>query len=147
MTKIKFSRGLMTAVIVGVFGLGYLCGSITQHQAEAQIGGLLEKAAFPQYANDPTPNLAKDMQTGIPFSGGPWILKSFTLGLSAERSLADGRTVRIGNAAQTLHPVAGQGLNLGMRDAFELVRSLAKQRDIDAVLRRLEWQRAPDRWS
>ncbi len=44
MTKIKFSRGLMTAVIVGVFGLGYLCGSITQHQAEAQIGGLLEKA-------------------------------------------------------------------------------------------------------
>jgi 2-octaprenyl-6-methoxyphenol hydroxylase len=55
--------------------------------------------------------------------------------------------VRIGNAAQTLHPVAGQGLNLGMRDAFELVRSLARQRDVDAVLRRLEWQRAPDRWA
>ena len=55
--------------------------------------------------------------------------------------------MRIGNAAQTLHPVAGQGLNLGMRDAFELVRSLARNRDVDAVLRRLEWQRAPDRWS
>ena len=52
-------------------------------------------------------------------------LKSFPLGLSAERTLTDGRTVRIGNAAQTLHPVAGQGMNLGMRDAFELVRSLA----------------------
>lgn len=74
-------------------------------------------------------------------------LKSFPLGLSAERSLTDGRTVRIGNAAQTLHPVAGQGLNLGMRDAFELVRSLARSRDVDAVLRRLEWQRAPDRWA
>ena len=74
-------------------------------------------------------------------------LKSFPLGMSAERTLADGRTVRIGNAAQTLHPVAGQGLNLGMRDAFELVRSLARQRDVDAVLRRLEWQRAPDRWA
>jgi len=74
-------------------------------------------------------------------------LKAFPLGLSAERTLTDGRTVRIGNAAQTLHPVAGQGLNLGMRDAFELVRSLAKQRDVDAVLRRLEWQRAPDRWA
>jgi len=73
-------------------------------------------------------------------------LKAFPLGLSAERTLTDGRTVRIGNAAQTLHPVAGQGLNLGMRDAFELVRSLAQQRDVDAVLRRLEWQRAPDRW-
>ena len=74
-------------------------------------------------------------------------LKSFPLGLSAERTLTDGRTVRIGNAAQTLHPVAGQGLNLGMRDAFELVRALARERDVDAVLRRLEWQRAPDRWA
>ena len=74
-------------------------------------------------------------------------LKAFPLGLSAERTLSDGRTVRIGNAAQTLHPVAGQGFNLGMRDAFELVRSLARQRDVDAVLRRLEWQRAPDRWA
>ncbi|MEP7303054.1 MAG: FAD-dependent monooxygenase [Caldimonas sp.] len=74
-------------------------------------------------------------------------LKEFPLGLSAERTLTDGRTVRIGNAAQTLHPVAGQGLNLGMRDAFELVRSLARSRDVDAVLRKLEWQRAPDRWA
>ena len=74
-------------------------------------------------------------------------LKSFPLGLIAERTLTDGRTVRIGNAAQTLHPVAGQGLNLGMRDAFELVRSLARERDVDAVLRKLEWQRAPDRWA
>jgi 2-octaprenyl-6-methoxyphenol hydroxylase len=55
--------------------------------------------------------------------------------------------VRIGNAAQTLHPVAGQGLNLGLRDAFELVRSLAGSADVDAVLRRLEWKRAPDRWA
>ena len=74
-------------------------------------------------------------------------LKSFPLGLSAESTLTDGRTVRIGNAAQTLHPVAGQGLNLGMRDAFELVRKLARSGDVDAVLRRLEWQRAPDRWA
>ena len=74
-------------------------------------------------------------------------LKHFALGLNAERTLVEGRTVRIGNAAQTLHPVAGQGLNLGLRDAFELVRSLGANRDVDAVLRRLEWSRAPDRWS
>ena len=74
-------------------------------------------------------------------------LKAFALGLSAERSLTDGRTVRIGNAAQTLHPVAGQGLNLGLRDAFELVRALARNADVGAVLKALEWQRAPDRWA
>jgi 2-octaprenyl-6-methoxyphenol hydroxylase len=74
-------------------------------------------------------------------------LKRFPLGLNAERTLTDGRTVRIGNAAQTLHPVAGQGLNLGLRDAFELVHSLARNGDVDAVLRRLEWQRGPDRWA
>lgn len=74
-------------------------------------------------------------------------LKHFALGLNAERTLTDGRAVRIGNAAQTLHPVAGQGLNLGLRDAFELVRSIARDPDVDAVLRRLEWQRGPDRWA
>ena len=74
-------------------------------------------------------------------------LKPFPLGLNAERTLTDGRTVRIGNAAQTLHPVAGQGLNLGLRDAFELVQSLSRNHDVDAVLRRLEWQRGPDRWA
>lgn len=34
------------------------------------------------------------------------------------------RTVLIGNAAQTLHPVAGQGFNLGLRDAWELARMI-----------------------
>lgn len=33
---------------------------------------------------------------------------------------AGARLIAIGNAAQTLHPVAGQGLNLGLRDAWEL---------------------------
>jgi len=73
-------------------------------------------------------------------------LKAFALGLNAERTLVAGRTVRIGNAAQTLHPVAGQGLNLGLRDAHELVAALRFADDVDAALRRVEWARAPDRW-
>lgn len=32
------------------------------------------------------------------------------------------RSAYIGNAAQTLHPVAGQGLNLGLRDAWDLAQ-------------------------
>jgi len=75
-------------------------------------------------------------------------LKAFPLGLNAERTLVDGRRIVIGNAAQTLHPVAGQGLNLGLRDAFELVQALqARDTDIGAALRRVEWSRAPDRWA
>ncbi len=74
-------------------------------------------------------------------------LKSFALGLNAERSLVQGRTVRIGNAAQTLHPVAGQGLNLGLRDAYALVDALQRGGDVDTVLARVAWARAPDRWS
>jgi 2-octaprenyl-6-methoxyphenol hydroxylase len=34
------------------------------------------------------------------------------------------RTLAVGNAAQSLHPVAGQGLNLGLRDAWELAEEL-----------------------
>jgi 2-octaprenyl-6-methoxyphenol hydroxylase len=55
--------------------------------------------------------------------------------------------VRIGNAAQTLHPVAGQGLNLGLRDAHELVSVLRWADDLDAALKRVEWARAADRWT
>lgn len=50
---------------------------------------------------------------------------SYRLGLNADPR-ATMRTVAIGNAAQTLHPVAGQGLNLGLRDAAVLARLLVK---------------------
>lgn len=44
----------------------------------------------------------------------------------ARRKIATSDAVWIGNAAQSLHPVAGQGLNLGLRDAFELADCLAR---------------------
>ncbi|MDB5797735.1 MAG: UbiH/UbiF/VisC/COQ6 family ubiquinone biosynthesis hydroxylase [Paucimonas sp.] len=49
---------------------------------------------------------------------------AFPLGLNAYPA-GTRRTVAIGNAAQTLHPVAGQGLNLGLRDALRLASLLA----------------------
>jgi 2-octaprenyl-6-methoxyphenol hydroxylase len=51
---------------------------------------------------------------------------AFPLGLNADPKTT-ARTVAIGNAAQTLHPVAGQGLNLGLRDAAVLARQLARE--------------------
>ena len=44
----------------------------------------------------------------------------FPLILRYATPVAGQRIVLIGNAAQTLHPVAGQGFNLGLRDAYEL---------------------------
>ena len=32
--------GLRIAVVTGVFGAGYLCGTLTQHNADAQLGDL-----------------------------------------------------------------------------------------------------------
>jgi 2-octaprenyl-6-methoxyphenol hydroxylase len=68
---------------------------------------------------------------------------SFPLGLNAQTGVSK-RSVAIGNAAQTLHPVAGQGLNLGLRDATVLARMLAK--DIGAeALENFVQQRRMDR--
>ncbi len=49
---------------------------------------------------------------------------SFPLALRVRRQLTVQRQVWIGNAAQSLHPVSGQGFNLGLRDAWELAEAL-----------------------
>jgi 2-octaprenyl-6-methoxyphenol hydroxylase len=48
----------------------------------------------------------------------------YELGLNYRKEITKDNEVWIGNAAQTLHPVAGQGLNLGLRDAFLLAEKL-----------------------
>lgn len=59
------------------------------------------------------------------------------------------RCIAIGNAAQTLHPVAGQGLNLGLRDAFELAHGLgeahARGTRLEEALARFRRRRIVDR--
>ena len=72
---------------------------------------------------------------------------AFPLGLNADARVTR-RTVAIGNAAQTLHPVAGQGLNLGLRDAAVLARLLARASSDDAwpeALGRFATERERDR--
>jgi 2-octaprenyl-6-methoxyphenol hydroxylase len=51
---------------------------------------------------------------------------SFPLALRVRSPLVSQRQVWIGNAAQSLHPVSGQGFNLGLRDAWELSQILAE---------------------
>ncbi|OTG69203.1 2-octaprenyl-6-methoxyphenyl hydroxylase [Acinetobacter sp. ANC 4470] len=52
---------------------------------------------------------------------------SFPLSQVLAEKQAIGRVVLMGNAAHTIHPVAGQGFNLCMRDAYVLVRYLTEQ--------------------
>ena len=51
------------------------------------------------------------------------------LALRVRPSRVGDRQAYIGNAAQALHPVAGQGLNLGLRDAWDLAHVLRDARD------------------
>ena len=77
--------------------------------------------------------------------------RTFPLALEYATATVGARCVVLGNAAQTLHPVAGQGFNVGLRDAFELAQAI-----IDAprdtlgdvpMLQRHARGRLADRWT
>jgi 2-octaprenyl-6-methoxyphenol hydroxylase len=73
---------------------------------------------------------------------------SYPLKLTRAASPVATRTVLIGNAAQALHPVAGQGFNLGLRDAAmlaEVIAGSAGDVGAPALLERFAAWRAHDR--
>lgn len=73
---------------------------------------------------------------------------SYPLRLTRARAGIATRTVLIGNAAQSLHPVAGQAFNLGLRDAAMLAEVIAAAgADVGApqLLQRFAAWRARDR--
>ncbi|MDO5652201.1 MAG: 2-octaprenyl-6-methoxyphenyl hydroxylase, partial [Moraxella sp.] len=75
---------------------------------------------------------------------------AYPLALQQADSAIHHRLALIGNAAQTLHPIAGQGFNLGLRDVAELAKVLveAHQQGQDlgesAVLQSYQQQRQAD---
>lgn len=69
----------------------------------------------------------------------------FPLALRLRETLVRGREVWIGNTAQTLHPVSGQGFNLGLRDAWQLAETLLADGLDPANLQRYAASRQLDR--
>lgn len=77
---------------------------------------------------------------------------SYPLSLHLPQKNHNGRTLLLGNSAHTLHPIAGQGFNLGLRDIAALVDAvreslkLDKKTDIgtDIFLEEYQVQREPD---
>jgi 2-octaprenyl-6-methoxyphenol hydroxylase len=73
---------------------------------------------------------------------------SYPLKLSRAATTVARRTVLIGNAAQALHPIAGQGFNLGLRDAALLAEVISDATgDVGSadLLRKFSDWRAADR--
>ncbi|WP_299020545.1 2-octaprenyl-6-methoxyphenyl hydroxylase [uncultured Photobacterium sp.] len=76
---------------------------------------------------------------------------AYPLLLRQAQRITSHRVTVVGNAAQTLHPIAGQGFNLGLRDvmtlAEEVVRGVETGEDpgSTSVLSRYRQRRAPDR--
>ncbi len=72
---------------------------------------------------------------------------SYPLKLKQKEHIVSHRFAAVGNAAQLLHPVAGQGFNLGIRDIAVLVDNLVGQQDIGdySVLSRYRQCREDDR--
>lgn len=73
---------------------------------------------------------------------------SYPLRLVRAATTSTKRAVLIGNAAQALHPVAGQGFNLGLRDAAMLAEAITNapgDAGSPELLRQFEQWRARDR--
>jgi len=95
---------------------------------------------------------ASELMTAFGWRAGRWTRvgkrNPYPLALSRAHETVAGRVVLIGNAAQALHPVAGQGFNLGLRDAAtlaEMLASAATAPDFDELLARFSAWRAEDR--
>lgn len=72
--------------------------------------------------------------------------RSYPLQHALRATVRAHRSVWLGNAAQTLHPVAGQGLNLGLRDCVTLAEALATHPgDVPAALHQYAQLRSADR--
>lgn len=55
---------------------------------------------------------------------------AYPLALTTAAKAFTHRTVLVGNAAQTLHPIAGQGFNLGLRDVMSLAETLTQAQSV-----------------
>jgi len=73
-------------------------------------------------------DLQRQFGTRLTFAGASQRLV-YPLTLRLRRSPVGARAVWLGNAAQTLHPVAGQGFNLALRDVAQLARTLVSASD------------------
>lgn len=105
-----------------------------------------EQARRLRDAGDEDRSRALESAAGPGFGAMRWLTAPHELPLALRRLAmpSDPRVVAVGNAAQTLHPVAGQGFNLGVRDALELAQAWPSARGVSAMNAATGDARSPD---
>lgn len=108
----------------------------------AQVILSLEKAAFLSKLHDHFGERLGEFVDCGAMTGFPLVLRYSTPFVSKRLAL-------VGNAAQTLHPVSGQGLNLGLRDAAMLAREIMEAEEVgsESMLSNYRKMRKMDRGS
>src|SRR4029079_3830159 len=71
---------------------------------------------------------------------------SYPLRLHLARSYVQHRFALIGDAAHTIHPIAGQGLNLGLKDAAALAETVLDAARLGLDFGRLDVLERYERW-
>ncbi|MEN9559388.1 MAG: 2-octaprenyl-6-methoxyphenyl hydroxylase [Pseudomonadota bacterium] len=88
-----------------------------------------------QQAQEAPEAFCKALENSLNFGTGTLTLasavKSHALTLRYLTPRQQGKVVAIGNAAQSLHPIAGQGLNLGLRDAWVFAECMSAGKSLE----------------
>jgi 2-octaprenyl-6-methoxyphenol hydroxylase len=122
-----------------------------RHDGSYTVIWALPQALAPSLRDGSAEEFARQLQDAFGWRAGRIVRcgqrGSYPLALVRAKASIGKRVAVIGNAAQTLHPVAAQGYNLGLRDAAVLAELIGSAQDAgaNAVLEEFARRRAADR--